>query len=405
MPATSSSFPAVPASSGPIFFGVFADSAKMGDVSMNFEISKSAEAPGQVEFRESPPVSIHAEASSNGLSESRHQSQSELRPHQISHPGVTPHSRLPGSDGYGWMNSAPPRQRFCTIHWYRMVQSLQASSKISRLWRRPSGQQSKHPESSQPCSWHLISNKRMIRTYRSPTNQEHAAHSGGRTAKRLRRPFSRGRNSCSIRRIPLRTRCAGGGTLSMCEVARKRCSNRSPAGIWRAPTPSLHLTEVAAPVLPEPQHKGRLGEAFVCDVHRMSLLGKSSKEANFLPGVDFMNYTFTGNTFPKKAEHDTVCRLCARVGVQDDGDSSATVCTQCRSTRPRCQTHVLAAFQPGTCSAPPQDASHISDMTLTNVAPCCTALAPNRLGHPKTRATTRLYRANCVRRRSARSAC
>ena len=40
-----------------------------------------------------------------------------------------------------------------------------------------------------------------------------------------------------------------------------------------------HLTEVAAPVLPEPQHKGRLGEPFVYDVHRMSLLGKSPKEA------------------------------------------------------------------------------------------------------------------------------
>ena len=114
---------------------------------------------------------------------------------------------------------------------------------------------------------------------------------------------------------------------------------------------SPHLAEVAAPVLPEPQHKGRLGEAFVYDVHRMSLLGKSPKEARasiraalkpgfyisfsgkkkvrslhqlgkcyLLPGVDFMNYTF-----PKKAEYDTVCRLGARVGVQDDEDSSATV--------------------------------------------------------------------------------
>ena len=118
---------------------------------------------------------------------------------------------------------------------------------------------------------------------------------------------------------------------------------------------SPHLTEVAAPVLPEPQHKGRQGEAFVYDV-RMSLLGKSSKEARasiraalepgfyiscsgkkkvrslhqlgkcyLLPGVDFMNYTFAGNTFPNKAEYDTDRRLCARVGVQDDGDSSATV--------------------------------------------------------------------------------
>ena len=118
IPATSSSFPAVPASSGPIF-GVFADSAKMGDVSMDFEISKSAEVPGQVEFRESPLVSIHAEASSNGLSESRRQSQSELRPHQISHPGVTPHSRLPGSDGYGWMNSAPSST---TLLYHTLVQ-------------------------------------------------------------------------------------------------------------------------------------------------------------------------------------------------------------------------------------------------------------------------------------------
>ena len=106
IPATSSTFPAVPASSSPIF-GVFADSAKMGDVSMDFEISKSVEVPGQVEFRESRPVSIHAEASSNGLSESRRQSQSELRPHQNSHPGVTPHSRLAGSDGHERMNSAP----------------------------------------------------------------------------------------------------------------------------------------------------------------------------------------------------------------------------------------------------------------------------------------------------------
>ena len=118
---------------------------------------------------------------------------------------------------------------------------------------------------------------------------------------------------------------------------------------------SPHLTKVAAPVLLEPQHKGRPGEAFVYDVHRMSLLGKSPKEARasiraalepgfyvscsgkkvrylhqlgkcyLLPGVDFINYTFAGNTFPKKAEYDTVCRLCARVGVQDDGDSSATV--------------------------------------------------------------------------------
>ena len=71
---------------------------KMGDVSMDSQISKSAEVPGQVEFRESPPVAIHAEASSNGLSESHRQSQSKLMPRQISHPGVTPHSRSPCSE-------------------------------------------------------------------------------------------------------------------------------------------------------------------------------------------------------------------------------------------------------------------------------------------------------------------
>ena len=126
-----------------------------------------------------------------------------------------------------------------------------------------------------------------------------------------------------------------------------------------------HLTEVAAPVLPEPQHKGRLGEAFVYDVHSMSLLGKSPKEARasiraalepgfyiscsgkkkvrslhqlgkcyLLPGVDFMNYTFAGNT---------VCRLCARVGVQDGGDSSATVSSLPKQLPPA----IAAALQSG----------------------------------------------------------
>ena len=44
-----------------------------------------------------------------------------------------------------------------------------------------------------------------------------------------------------------------------------------------------------------------------------------------LPGVDFVNYTFAGNAMPRKAEYDNVGRLCARVGVQDNEDSSATV--------------------------------------------------------------------------------
>ena len=87
-------------------------------------------------------------------------------------------------------------------------------------------------------------------------------------------------------------------------------------------------------------------------MHRMSVLWKSPKKARasiraalehgfyircsgkmvlrslhqlgkcyLLPGVDVMNYTFAGNALPKKAEYDNVCRLCARVGVQDGEDS------------------------------------------------------------------------------------
>ena len=89
--------PIVPGESGTTF-ARFAEVEKEGDVSMDCDFSKSAEMTEQVEFRESPPVSIHAEASSNGLSESHRQSQSKLRPHQISHPGFTPHSRSPGSE-------------------------------------------------------------------------------------------------------------------------------------------------------------------------------------------------------------------------------------------------------------------------------------------------------------------
>ena len=39
------------------------------------------------------------------------------------------------------------------------------------------------------------------------------------------------------------------------------------------------LDEVAVQVSQEPQHKGRQGDAFVCDVQRTSVLGKSPKEA------------------------------------------------------------------------------------------------------------------------------
>ena len=115
--------------------------------------------------------------------------------------------------------------------------------------------------------------------------------------------------------------------------------------VSEAPTPY----EVPAQVGPE--HEGRQGEALVCDVHRMSVLGKSPKEtrnqdssrartwlqhfplrqeesqvlapAHLLPGVDSMDYTFAGNAMPKRAEYDGVCRLCA-----------LTVCVRER-TRPR----------------------------------------------------------------------
>ena len=46
-----------------------------------------------------------------------------------------------------------------------------------------------------------------------------------------------------------------------------------------------------------------------------------------LLGVDYiyMDYTFAGNAAPKRSEYDEVCRFCARDGVRDGEDSSATV--------------------------------------------------------------------------------
>ena len=44
-----------------------------------------------------------------------------------------------------------------------------------------------------------------------------------------------------------------------------------------------------------------------------------------LRGVDYMDFPFTGIAMPKKFEYDGVCRLCARDGVRDGEDSSATV--------------------------------------------------------------------------------
>ena len=80
-----------------------------------------------------------------------------------------------------------------------------------------------------------------------------------------------------------------------------------------------------APAQVGPEHKGRQGEALVYDVHRMSVLGKSPKEARariraalepgfhicrsgkkvvrckcyLLPGVDYMDYTFDCNALPQ----------------------------------------------------------------------------------------------------------
>ena len=60
--------------------GVFVGCEKQGDVSMNLEFSKVRGSPGR------------------WSSESHRLSQSTLRPHQISHPGVIPHSKSPVSD-------------------------------------------------------------------------------------------------------------------------------------------------------------------------------------------------------------------------------------------------------------------------------------------------------------------
>ena len=110
------------------------------------------------------------------------------------------------------------------------------------------------------------------------------------------------------------------------------------------------LDEVAAQVLQEPQHKGRLGEALVCGpgiVSERSRVKDSSRAGTrlyicrsgtkkvrivhqlgrcyILPSVDYMDYTSAGIVVPKNSEFDGVCRLCAREGLQDGEDSSATV--------------------------------------------------------------------------------
>ena len=44
-----------------------------------------------------------------------------------------------------------------------------------------------------------------------------------------------------------------------------------------------------------------------------------------LPGVDYLDYSSMGKAMPRNSEYDCVCRLCAREGVRDGGNSSATV--------------------------------------------------------------------------------
>ena len=50
-----------------------------------------------------------------------------------------------------------------------------------------------------------------------------------------------------------------------------------------------------------------------------------TRQRCLLSAVDYMDFTFAGNAMPKKAEYVDVFRLCARVGVRDGEDSSATV--------------------------------------------------------------------------------
>ena len=92
------------------------------------------------------------------------------------------------------------------------------------------------------------------------------------------------------------------------------------------------------------------------DVHRMLFLGKSPKKATAKiraelepgfhicrsgkkkvrilhqqgrcypsQGVDYLDYIFTSTVIPRSSGYDGVCRLCARDGVRDGGDSLATV--------------------------------------------------------------------------------
>ena len=97
----------------------------------------------------------------------------------------------------------------------------------------------------------------------------------------------------------------------------------------------------------EPLHKGRQGDAFMYDVHRMAVLGKSPKEARakiraalepgfytcrsgkkkvrtlhpldrcyLLSSVGHLDYIVAGNAVPQRYEYDGVCRLFAHDGAR-----------------------------------------------------------------------------------------
>ena len=122
-----------------------------------------------------------------------------------------------------------------------------------------------------------------------------------------------------------RSRCSklleGGVRTDVPRAPDELTREEEEPAVSEAPKPE----EVAVQVLQEPQHKGRQGEALVYDVHRMSVLGSSPKEARsriraalepgfyicrsgkkkvrtlhqlgrcyLLPGVDYMDYTSAG---------------------------------------------------------------------------------------------------------------
>ena len=63
----------------------------------------------------------------------------------------------------------------------------------------------------------------------------------------------------------------------------------------------------------------------------MCLLGKKKirilhqlDRCHLLPGVDFLDCSYHGVALPRTTSYDCICRLCAREGVYDGGDSWCT---------------------------------------------------------------------------------